>query len=514
MLPREPRECSVGEAHSRSLASTAELAADDPLRLFLGPGRALRIRCPGGSVDTISGNGTDSILIVLEAGTPRPECIGALLGECASMLRNRGRIAVLMPNRIQRSITRGMAYLRALGGRTAGADSPTGAGASTRERVAGLGEVVRALRSNGFRNIEVHAADGAPGIPDEIRPRSWRDDWSAAAWLLTARGPDSEIPTVLASIVEAAAGASLPAGGTPAAHGWSRTRNSSRGKSLILAGSAERSMIIHVPRGSVARADMANAHRLLHELQEIPAIARRVPRPLGHGTIGEQPWYAESRLVGAPLASLLSKNAKPAARHGWLRETEAFLYALNSQLEGQAALPVTEGQTGADMRAMLDRLSMHLPDDGLRRATRSLFDHWTQGACSRIGLVHGDFGAGNLFVAGGTITGVIDWEAARVAGPPVLDASNYLDSVARCCSMSLTIVDTIPMLACGEWPDEVELAFLRRFFEHCGIDFRFLRAFALLYFLFHVGPQMRFATSETGPIHRSEQVLRRLLERA
>ncbi|MCC7060018.1 MAG: hypothetical protein IT508_07270, partial [Burkholderiaceae bacterium] len=258
MLPREPRECSVGEAHSRTLASTAELAADDPLRLFLGPGRALRMQCPGGSVDTISGNGPDSILIVLEAGAPRPERIGALLGECAIMLRNRGRIAVLMPNRIQRSIARGMAYLRTLG-RTAGADSPTGAGASTRERVAAPGEVVRALRSSGFRNIEVHAADGAPGIPDEIRPRSWRDDWSAAAWLLTARGPDSEIPTVLASIVAAAAGASLPAGGTPAAHGWSRTRNSSRGKSLILAGSAERPMIIHVPRGSVARADMTNA---------------------------------------------------------------------------------------------------------------------------------------------------------------------------------------------------------------------------------------------------------------
>ncbi len=513
MLPREPRECSAGEAHSRSLASTAELAADDPLRLFLGPGRALRMRCPEGHVDTISGNGPDSILIVLEAGAPRPERIGALLGECATMLRSRGRIAVLMPNRIQRSIARGMAYLRTLG-RPASADSPTGAGASTRERVAGLGEVVRALRSSGFRDIAVHAADGAPGKPDEIRPRSWRDDWSAAAWLLTACGPDSEIPTVLASIVEAAAGASLPASGTPAAHEWSRMRNSTRGKSLVLAGSAERSMIIHVPRGSVARADMANAHRLLHELQEIPAIAPRVPRPLGHGTIGEQAWYAESRLLGAPLASLLSKNAKPAARHGWLREAEAFLYALNPQLEGQAALPVTEGQAGADMRAMLDRLSMHLPDDGLRRATRSLFDQWTQGACSRIGLVHGDFGAGNLFVAGGTITGVIDWEAARVAGPPVLDAFNYLDSVARCCSTRLSIVDTIPMLACGEWPDEVELAFLRRFFEHCGIDFRFLRAFALLYFLFHVGPQMRFAASESGPIRRAEQVLRRLLERA
>ena len=51
------------------------------------------------------------------------------------------------------------------------------------------------------------------------------------------------------------------------------------------------------------------------------------------------------------------------------------------------------------------------------------------------------------------------------------------------------------------------LDFLRSFFEFCGIDFRFRRGFALLYALFHFGPQLRFAHAD-GPRRRLEQVLR------
>ena len=77
-----------------------------------------------------------------------------------------------------------------------------------------------------------------------------------------------------------------------------------------------------------------------------------------------------------------------------------------------------------------------------------------------------------------------------------------------------TIVETIPMLAEGEWPGDEELDFLHRYLDYCGIDRPHSKAFALLYFLFHVGPQLRFADSEEGPKRRMQQVLRRLLQRA
>jgi hypothetical protein len=47
----------------------------------------------------------------------------------------------------------------------------------------------------------------------------------------------------------------------------------------------------------------------------------------------------------------------------------------------------------------------------------------------------------------------------------------------------------------------------RLMLDYCGIDVRYRRGFALLYALFHFGPQLRFAHAD-GPRPRLEQVVR------
>lgn len=504
-------ECAVPEPDSIATVP-AELSSDDPLRLFLGDEPSLLIRWPSSANCLVGQSGIGSILVVIEAETAgERNDLDALLSQCARVSSSDARIAVLMPNPFRRMMGRLSALLHM---RRPDSRRTDGTIAVRVGRMPTVGQVERSLRASGFGDIAVHSADQCQPSPGEIRPRAKYDAWAASALLVTARREGSRAATRLASIVEEATRTSVCVGAPSEAAQWSRIRNSSRGKSLVIAQCGETEIVIHLPRWAVAQADMGGAHLILHELQSNAAISRQVPRPLGHGTIEGQTWYAETRLPGIPLVAALSKCAHRSIRRNWLREADAFLRALNPGLPLQSALPLTVGRVGADIRDMLDRLLMHLSDDGLRRATRMLFENWLSSTTSPMGLVHGDFGTSNILVAGNRVSGVIDWEAARQIGPPVLDAFNYIDSVERYCRPQLTIVETIPMLVEGNWPDEDGLDFLRRFFEYCGIDFRFRKGFALLYFLFHVGPQLRFAARERGPLLRAKQLLRELVQKA
>ncbi|MFO1300392.1 MAG: aminoglycoside phosphotransferase family protein [Burkholderiaceae bacterium] len=494
-------------------ATCPALALDHPLRLFLGAEPALLLRWPSQRSRLPRKADAGSILVVVEAGDSPEVSLDQFLRHCCGALRSDGRIAVLLEGRAHRLFAGSLARLRARLRGQRGAGGHSAAGGARGAIPPTLRSVVAALRAGGCRSVAIHSAAPSLADPHEIRPRAWRAGWFAPAWLVTAgRGAPHAVP--LLEAIVAAIDRSLT-GGAPAARGsWHRVANSPRGKSVALATSGDTEVVIHLPRWPVAQADEAEAHRLLRDLQANPRIAARVPRPLSSGTIADQPFYAETRLEGIPLGAELSRNGSRSAQRAWLHEADAFLRALNPVLPQRAAAPLTAGAAGNDFRAMFDRMLAHIADRGLREATLALFEASLDGAASRIGLVHGDFATNNILVANGAISGVIDWEAARRAAPPVLDAFNYLDGVRRCCSPGLTIVETIPMLADGEWPVGEELDFLRSFFDYCGIDFRFRKGFALLYFLFHVGPQLRFAAHEPGPQRRMEQVLRQLLRRA
>jgi aminoglycoside phosphotransferase (APT) family kinase protein len=224
------------------------------------------------------------------------------------------------------------------------------------------------------------------------------------------------------------------------------------------------------------------------------------------GSINGIPFFAQSHLDGVPL----SRRIRNSNRAVFLHEVNGFLRALNSELPDRAARGVSDIRGPEVGEPMVGFVLRHVEDSALRAKARAMIEDSLRGAVSRRGIVHGDFGASNILVSGARITGVIDWEAARGNAPPVLDAFNYLDSAHRSCSKGLSIVDTLPLLADGDWPVSGELDFLREYFQYCGVDFRYRKGFALLYMLFHIGPQLRFVGSEEGPKRRLEQVLRRM----
>jgi hypothetical protein len=515
-IPQAPAD-HPSDAHADE-GSPSELAVDHPLGLFLGSGPAFELQWSGQAAIALANASAGSILVVAAGGANARRPIAVLLADCCRALREGGRIAVLLPNRRHRMLSGLWGGLRRV--RRGQHESMTGSLDAGSAGSPTLRSVVDALRAGGCADIAVQVATPAWARPDEVRPRTWRDTWAAPAWLVTAGRLAASDSTVLDAIVNAAArahaGAHTRAGSAVALRraSWLRVGNSSRGKSLALATTGETGVVIHLPRWPVALQDEAEAHRLLRDLQGNPRVAARVPRPRCEGTIGGQTFFAESRLPGVPLRAALARNGSRAARLRWLRQADAFLRGLNPELDGQPAMALDEGDAGADIRTMLDRVLAHIADAGLREATRAMFEASTIGAASRMGIVHGDFGCSNILVSGGAITGVIDWEASRRAAPPVLDAFNFVDSIGRSCDPRLSIVETIPMLAEGEWPVVEELDFLHRFLDYCGIDRRHRKGFALLYFLFHVGPQLRFADSEEGPKRRMQQVLRRLLQRA
>lgn len=91
--------------------------------------------------------------------------------------------------------------------------------------------------------------------------------------------------------------------------------------------------------------------------------------------------------------------------------------------------------------------------------------------------------------------------------PPELDALNYLDSVERHCSR-VSLVETIPKLASGQWSVPEEWALLRSVFGRTGSDWANLKGFVLLYWLFHVVPQLQFASRQDATYSRIETVAR------
>ena len=249
--------------------------------------------------------------------------------------------------------------------------------------------------------------------------------------------------------------------------------------------------------------DEAVSYGVLQQLQGNRAIGHLVPRPLG--TLNEGPFvfFEQSSLPGSPL----SASIREPDRGHFVREVERFLRGSNEGLSEQPLVSFDSDFAASNVQPMIEFALRNIGDSDLRNAALRCIAESLRGASSRLGVVHGDFGTSTILVNEKRISGVIDWEAARPCGHPVLDAINYLDSVHRSCTDNLKTADTLPLMTSGAWPVAEEMDFLRAAFEWCGIDFRFRRGFAALYAIFHFGPQLRFARSD-GPRQRLEQVLR------
>lgn len=208
---------------------------------------------------------------------------------------------------------------------------------------------------------------------------------------------------------------------------------------LIPKGSDRPTLAIKVPTTAGAEASIAAERRVLVEMKtHLPrAILASIPRLENDWDVGGRPWLVTTALEGSPMTTRyhawrhLATTAD--VRDDFLM-VEAWLAKFQSASAGPRA-PIDMNGGGSDVlrrrfagEPMLDDLLSRLAAIHARLATNS----------TPRTAVHGDFWFGNLLIAGGKISGVIDWEAGVSSGEPVRDLvrfalsySLYLDRHSR-----------------------------------------------------------------------------------
>lgn len=355
-----------------------------------------------------------------------------------------------------------------------------------------------ALRAAGFTDLATHAIAPSRNDPLELKPQDARP---TPACFITARIGVSDSPSPLEQI-ERGLKATLAETGPSARCRLERIVASAKDKSLVFLRAGDARIVVRVAHDTAAQEGEARAHGQLAELQRNPAVARLVPIALWSGLAGGSTCFAETALEGGPLASVLSARN----RDGYAAAAGAFLDALDPQLPQRLAVPLTESLLPHRMQPMLERLLPWIEDTDLQQRTRRWFADALAGSAGRLGIEHGDFSAGNLLVRDGGLCGVIDWENVEPQGLPLLDAFNYLDSVQRHAA-GVTLVETLPQLAAGDWPVATERELLRRAFERCAVDPRLRPGVTLLYALRHFDAQLRFAPPDAPMRKRMRLVL-------
>lgn len=370
-----------------------------------------------------------------------------------------------------------------------------------------LKEMQAALQGAGLACAHVFAAHPSTRHPRELVPVSARRDLLAPGHLLVACRIGETQPVPLQALVSKVqhAGSLHPPGAD-----WRvlRVAASEKHKSIVFIGDTLPRVVVRISHSAAACEAETHAHEVLGMLRGRAGVAELVPVPVCAGRIAGEPYFAERAVSGVPIARLIRLDT----RATFVPLVESFLLGLNAPPAGHGQVLVPGVGASQFAAPVMARVLPLVQDATLRERAAALLERSLAGAVCRAGLLHGDYGVGNILVSEGRLSGVIDWENAQDAAPPVLDAFNYLDSVQRCCHEGFTLADTVPMLARGEWPMPEELAMLRRALARDGIDDHYLRGFALLYWMRHLAAQLEFWRSDEALTRRVGAVLSRLAD--
>lgn len=344
-----------------------------------------------------------------------------------------------------------------------------------------------ALQRAGYSSMRSYRILPTLRDPRNIIPERWRLTWPLTGHLVIASTQASaELP-----LLEELRAFGLFDGG------FDRILTSDKGKTLVFGRHNKQRVVARVPHSAAAKAGETNAYEVLVQLHEHTGLSDLLPRPERFGN-GPLAVYVENMIEGEPLALAISPSRRPA----YATEVDKLLGRMNPVLDGTCE-PVFECLA----KPLLDRLATTLGrPHWVTQLTRCAASELA-GVRSKLGVVHGDLSVGNLLVRGERLCGLIDWESSRMRSPPELDALNYLDSVERHCSR-VSLVETIPKLASGQWSVPEEWALLRSVFGRTGSDWANLKGFVLLYWLFHVVPQLQFASRQDATYSRIETVAR------
>jgi aminoglycoside phosphotransferase (APT) family kinase protein len=159
------------------------------------------------------------------------------------------------------------------------------------------------------------------------------------------------------------------------------------------------------------RADPAACTREFKVLQELEARSFPAPRPV----LLEQ----QGGPFGAPTIVITRLPGRPVLR---TTDLEDYVYQIADLLAQLHRLPVDRAQFLPDQAALLSKALANrtIADDPLEPGLRqTVLAAWPAVSESRTStaLLHGDYWPGNLVWQRGHLTGVVDWEDARLGDP-------------------------------------------------------------------------------------------------
>ncbi|ANY24146.1 MULTISPECIES: phosphotransferase family protein [Gordonia] len=201
------------------------------------------------------------------------------------------------------------------------------------------------------------------------------------------------------------------------------------------------------------------------------AIGMRVPKVVASvvPTAGARGWFAMEKVHGQiPMPPTISRMVPdPAEREQLGRDVAremARLHAADPQTLGLTVLgpvpaPEDTGKDENDKWAQVYRDVVDIPIPILDLAFAWL-DHRRDAVSGRVSLVHNDFRVGNVVIADGAITGVLDWETAHFSDPTA-DIAWFAQRTSRGRSPLLCkLIDLEPFLdeyeTAGGWRPQPE----------------------------------------------------------
>lgn len=274
-------------------------------------------------------------------------------------------------------------------------------------------------------------------------------------------------------------------GSEPGAACFTRFQVTDKNKGIISASVDGRPVVVKLPFNEAIGARAARNHQFLAEAREHESLQTYLPRALGAGEILGIRYYAEERVAGHPLLDEL--DAGNGMR--WFDAATSFLEAVNPGPRQGKPEVLTAEMLQRQVSAPLERLAC-VADATLVERVDGYLRRSLAGLSVRLGVVHGDFGASNVFVQSGAIVGVIDWDDIDLMGIPALDALNFVDSLYRGSNRHSSAAQVISRLARWDELANEEKDFLEKSYRRCGIESSHHLALVCLYWLRHVADQL------------------------
>ena len=279
---------------------------------------------------------------------------------------------------------------------------------------------------------------------------------------------------------------------------------SPKGKVVVLGQLGDDGFVLRMPFTPEARAGCEQNMRALRTLQAALDVAPIVPHPLLEVDIGGRYLSGERLVPGTPLGFLPLNEVA-------LRLVEELVYQLNPRNRLQPARLVGEAYNEL-IKVPLAALVSFSTVDMQHETLNDFFTHRLRGSIVSLGLSHGDFSVSNIYVDGGRVSGIIDWDEGAMHGLPVLDAISHL--VSRQCRRVHGLTNAIACLAVRRWPVDYELDFLERCYAHFEVTPGQHFAMVMLYWLRVVSNQSRhwFAGNDEFVVRNVQPIVRMIVE--